>query len=94
MSTKQAYEQKLEAQLKQWRADLDKLEAKADEAQADAKIEYQRQISSLKSKRSDLKQRLETLKKSSGDAWEEIKTGTESAWQSLSQSFKSAASKF
>jgi hypothetical protein len=36
MSMKEAYEQKLQAQLDEWGAEIDKLKAKSDNAEADA----------------------------------------------------------
>ena len=41
MSTKEVYIEKLEAQLKEWSAKIDVLEAKAEKAEADTKIKYQ-----------------------------------------------------
>ena len=37
---RKAYEEKLDAQLKEWSAQIALLKAKADNAKADAKIEY------------------------------------------------------
>jgi len=37
----------LKARLDQWNVEIDKLSAKADQAEAGAKIEYQKQLSTL-----------------------------------------------
>lgn len=94
MSNKDAYEQKLQAKLDEWQADLDKLKAKAKGAEADARIEYQEEIDRLESQRNEARQKLAELREASDDAWEDLKDGVERAWDSVSESFKSARSRF
>ncbi|WP_295628547.1 coiled coil domain-containing protein [uncultured Nitrosomonas sp.] len=94
MSMKEAYEKKLQAQLDECAAEIDKLKAKAAKAEADAQIEYYKQIEELKSKQATVNGKLSELKDASEDAWEDLKAGAESAWDSLSGALKSAASRF
>ena len=94
MSTKQAYEEKLQAKLDEWQADIKKLKAKADQAKADAKLEYYEEIENLERKREELRQKLSDLKKSGGDAWSDVKAGIESAWSSLEGAFSKAFDRF
>ena len=77
MDEKSAYRQKLEARLDQWRAEIDKLQAKAAEASADARIEYDKQIDELQEKQQDAQAKLEELNDASGDAWKDFKAGVE-----------------
>ena len=44
MNTKEAYQEKFDAQLRGWSAKIDELMAKADKAKAEAKIEYCEQV--------------------------------------------------
>jgi len=44
MSVKEAYQQKIGAQLDEWKAEIDKMKAKADKAEANAQLEYNKQI--------------------------------------------------
>ncbi|MDP8244748.1 MAG: hypothetical protein P9L94_11745 [Candidatus Hinthialibacter antarcticus] len=94
MNMKDAYIQKLEAQLNQWGAEIDKLKAKAENAQADAKIEYSFQIDELNSMKDAANDKLTELKNASDDAWEELKAGCEHAWATFSESVKTAVAKF
>ncbi len=94
MDEKQLYEQKLQAQLDEWKADIDKLKAKADGARADAQLELKRQIDELELKLQDGRSRLAELSKASGEAWVTLREGMESAWESLSTAMSEAASKF
>jgi uncharacterized coiled-coil DUF342 family protein len=94
MSTKQAYEKKLQAKLDEWNAEIDKLKAKANSAEADAQLEYNRQIDELRTKQNEAQKKLDELKEASEDAWKDLKAGIENAWDSLGSSIKSAVSRF
>ncbi|TVS12648.1 MAG: coiled coil domain-containing protein [Planctomycetaceae bacterium] len=94
MDEKKLYEQKLQAQLDEWKAEIDKLKAKADGASADAKMEFSQQIQDLELKLEDGSNRLSELSKASGEAWETLREGVESAWNSLSNAMAEAAGKF
>ena len=94
MSMKEAYEKKLQSKLDEWSADIDKLKAKADSAEADAQLEYYKQIEELRSMQAAAGKKLGELKESGDDAWEDLKAGMDSAWDSFSSSIKSAVSRF
>lgn len=94
MSNRDQYVAKMKAQLDQWNADIDKLEAKAKETEADVRIEHQEEIEAIKAQRDQLVDKLEEVENASEAAWEDIKTGAESAWNSLDNALQSAAEKF
>lgn len=94
MSNREAYIRKFQAQLDEWNADIDKLEAKAQKSKADAKIEYQKHLEQLRAKRDNAASKLEELKSASDDAWEDVKRGAEDAWQTCSDAVKKAVSRF
>lgn len=94
MSMKKEYEKKLQAQLDEWSAQIDKLKAKAEGAQADKKIEYYEEIDKLKSMKENTNKKFIEIKNASDDAWEDLKIGMDSAWNSLSDAFDSASSRF
>jgi hypothetical protein len=90
---KEAYEQKMQAQLDEWSAEIDKLKAKANSAEADAQLNYHKQIEELQSKKETAAHKLTELKNASSDTWEELKAGLDDAWNSLADALKSATSK-
>lgn len=94
MSMKKAYEQKIRAQLDEWQAEVDKFRAKAADAEADAQIAYYRRIDELRAAQNQAEERLAELKNSSDDAWDDLKTGVESATRSLSEAMTTARSRF
>jgi len=94
MNEKELYQQKAKAQLDEWKAELDKLQAKVSGASADKQLEMNEQIRALEGKIEEGKARLAEIREASEDAWESIKEGVESAQSSLKSAFRDAASKF
>ena len=93
MNMKESYRQKLKAQLDQWSAELDKIKARADKADADVKLEYSEQIEDLRVKQQAAKEKLAGLLSASDDAWEDLKAGVESAWLTLGEAIDRAAAR-
>ncbi|HXI70222.1 MAG TPA: hypothetical protein VNN22_07680 [Verrucomicrobiae bacterium] len=94
MSLKNAYREKMEAQLEEQRARLELLKARAKVAIADGKIMAYEELADADQKLDALKARLKSLTDAGGDAWQEMKSGVENAWDDLSESCKNAARKF
>ena len=94
MDKRKRYEEKLDAQLEEWSAQMTLLKAKADSAMAEAKIQYYKTIEALQYEQDTARMKLGELKGASDEAWEEIKTGVEEAWTIVEDSLRSAASKF
>lgn len=94
MDNKQAYEEKVKAQLDNLNAQVEQMKAKAAEANADAAIEYNKMIDDLTGKRNEAQAKLDEIGKASEDAWEDLKVGFESAWNDLENAFKNAMNKF
>ena len=94
MNEKDAYEQRQQARLDEWAAEIDKLKAKAERADADAKIKLIEDINSAETMRKKIEDQLEDLQSSSDDAWTDIKRGLDQATTSLGKSLRSAASRF
>lgn len=94
MSLKDAYIDKLKVQLDEWSADIDRLEAKARQADADLRIKYETQLTTLKIKRDEARVKLTELRASAGDAWQELKKGSDEAWEVIKHAVAEARRKF
>ena len=81
MSTRDAYVQKLKAQIDEWNADITKLEAKAGQASADLKIKYEQGVDALRAERDALDEKLKQIHAATDDAWEEARGGAEDLWE-------------
>jgi hypothetical protein len=91
--TRDAYLQKLKGKMDEWNAEIDKLEAKGNQAAGDAKLAYLKRIEDLKAKRAKAEQKTAELRQAGGDAWEDLKNGVEDAWNALGEAVKSAAAR-
>lgn len=94
MSKKIEYEKKLQTQLDEFGAEIEKLKKRADKTKADAEPWHQKQIEVLQEKHKVAKEKFNELKESSDDAWEDLKEGISSAWDAFSLALKSAAKRF
>jgi len=93
MSDKALYQQKKEAQLAVWKAEIDKLKAKSSMASADAQIAMNKQIEKLESKIDEGKTKLSDLIQATDDMYESMKAGVESSWDSVKTAFSDVTSK-
>ena len=88
------YIKKLEDQLGEWQKDLQELRVKIDQADDELREEYKEQLEQLRKKREEMRLKLEGLRDTGEDAWEDVKAGVELSWEVLSESFKDAIKKF
>ena len=91
---REAYEQKMNARLLKWDAQMQVLKARAKEAGANAKAEIGKELDDLE-KRSDVaREKLRELRNSSGEAWQDLKAGLDNSWRSLQGALEAAKSRF
>jgi len=91
---RKAYEEKVDAQLEEWSAQIALLKARADKARAEAKIEYYKTIEALQHRQDEARTKLDELKTAGDEAWEDLRTGAEKAWTEVKAAFHDAVSKF
>lgn len=94
MSERQHYIDKIQARLDQWNAEIEKLQAKSREAEADSKIDHQKQIETLRERRDAAEQKIGDVRNASDDAWQDAKAGLDKAVDDLSSAFDKAKSRF
>ncbi len=94
MSDRDAYVEKMKANIDEWNAEIDKLQASAKEAQADAKIEYEKQLAVLRKQRDEGQAKMKEAHQASDDAWDDMSKGFQAAWDNISNSFQSAMKRF
>ena len=94
MNKSKVYLEKVEANLAQYNAKLAGMKARTAEVRADMKLEYISQMESLEKKRDGFAVKYGQLKESNGQAWHDVKTGTENAWNDMEESIEKAISRF
>lgn len=94
MSDRELYRQKYQAQLDGWKADLDKLKARAAGAKADAQIEMNKHIRELDHKVHEAGAKLAELAAASEEGWDTVRKNVETTWDALKAGVSAAAAKF
>lgn len=94
MSDKELYKQMLVAKLEEWKADLDKLKAKAKGADAGVQLKMKDKIASLDNGLQKCADELSKLDKAGNDAWLSLKHDLDSTWDSLKTAFKDIPAQF
>lgn len=89
-----SYEEKIQAQLDEWRDDVDRLKEKARNASAETKMKYQESIDKLELKLKEGRSKLKDLAESSDEAWDSIRDGAESIWDTMKATFREVKEKF
>ena len=93
MDKRNAYEEKLAAQLDEWSAQLALLKARAARAGAEVGVDYCKVTDGLQSRYQEAGLKLQELIAASDEKWAEMKTATETAWTEVKAAFHGAASK-
>ena len=88
MDKNKVYLEKIAANLAQYDAKLAGMKAKAAGIRADMKLEYISQMENLENKRAGFTEKYGKLKENKGQAWEDMKAGTEKAWNEMEHSIE------
>jgi|SRR6056297_523232 len=91
---RQEYIDEMAAKLKEWNAEIEKLEAKAQEAGADAKKEISNEIQNLRAKKQKAEYQLDDIKEAGEESWKELQTDTEDAVEDIKSSLENAVNRF
>ena len=94
MSSRDDYLDQFKAKLDEWNAEIDKLESNAGRAQADAKVQYDKQLAALREMRDDAQTKFSEMQNTTAEAWDVMLQGTEKAWETWANAFAEAQSKF
>ena len=93
MEKKEAYIEKLSAQLREWSAKIDEMKVQASLAKAEAKDAYRKQLEIMGTKKADAEKRLHEMKNAGEGAWQDLKAGMDRAVDELKRAVSSAAEK-
>lgn len=94
MTTKAEYTRGLDAQLRAWDSTIAAWSAKADVATAAARIGYECELDSLRSKRAVAHGALGRLAASNDTMWEDLKDNTERIWKRMGKAMEAGATRF
>jgi len=94
MKIQDSYKEKLSAQLKEWGAQIDVLEAKVESANADLKVKRAEAIRDLRVKQRVASAKMAELNAATGEAWDKVKDTADKVWDDLKAGLAAAHDKF
>jgi len=94
METKDAYKEKLKAQLKEWEAQINLLAAKMESAGADARLKYAQELEKLRTMQHEAIDKMKELDAASIDAWDKLKESADKTWDEMKHGIANLFSKF
>lgn len=94
MSKIDIFREKMEAQLKEWKAKFEALDEKATRATGETKADLLKAIEELRRKNEAVKEKWNALQKESGAAWETMKEGVEKAASELKEAVDKVIARF
>jgi hypothetical protein len=94
MSSKEAYQEKMEAEVELALAKLATLKAQARTSTADARIKYSKQIETLEQEVIAIRIKVKEMAAAGEDSWEQLRYGVEHGWSALSTAVQDAVAKY
>ncbi len=94
MSSKEVYQEKIEAEVELALAKLAELKAQARTSAADARIKYSKQIDTLEQEVVAIRKKVKEMGAAGEDSWEQLKYGVEHGWSALNTAVQDAVTKY
>jgi hypothetical protein len=94
MEVQNAYRKKMGAQLKEWTAQINLLEARLDKLGGDMRVKGAGELHELRARERAAGEKITELGKSTGEAWEQSKETAEKMWDDFKAGLTDAQSKF
>ena len=94
MASRDEYVSKLKTQLDAWNAEAKKWEAKANEVQAGARAEYEKQLAVFREQRDKALEQMRKVQEASGDAWQQFARDTDQAWEKMREAYEKTSAQF
>ena len=91
---KEEFQKKLETRLKGLDEEIAKLREKGRDLRDEAKVNWDRKMADLETKRDAARVKLAEVGHSTAEAWKDAQKGAQSAWDDLDKSFRDASREF
>lgn len=94
MERKKEFLDRMEAQIKEWKAAIDRLEARTSMVSTERKADLLREIEELRRKKLAVKEKWDDMQKAGGEVLDTLKEGVERAAAELKQALDKVMSRF
>ena len=91
---KEEFESRLKASLAEMEEKIDRLHEKGHALKAEVKARWTERIADLEAKLQVARDKLGEVRQSTGEAWEHLEKGAQSAWDDVRKAFQEAAEEF
>lgn len=91
---KEEFESRLKASLAEMEEEIDRLHEKGHALKDEAKARWTEKIADLEAKLQVARDKLGEVRQSTGEAWEHLEKGAQSAWDDVRKAFQEAAEEF
>jgi Zn-dependent M32 family carboxypeptidase len=94
MGLREDYQSLMEKQLNEWKAQLDRFKAGAEEIQAHTKTQYEKHLETMRAAQAEAWEKFDKLKNANEGAWTEFKTHMDKAGGEVKAAMESMAANF
>ena len=86
--------ERMKASLDDWNTEIDRLQARTREAEAEARERYETQLREMRMQRDRAEEKLTQAMKANEAAWKDMGEGMANAWTSIAEGFRKASDRF
>ena len=94
MTSAKEFIEQFKPQLAQAETEIERLKAKAQVANAEAKETYEQELQNIRAQKDKIEERLKLMQNASDQARKDMQGGIEAAWSNLQTAMKSASNRF
>lgn len=94
MTDRKVFVAKMKARLDQWNAEIETLEARAKEANVEARKAFDHQLDELRRQRKLAEKTLNDIRDANEAAWDDMRKAVESSLESMSNRFHEAMKRY
>ena len=91
---KEDFEIRLKASLAEMEKEIERLHEKGHALKDEAKARWKEKMADLEAKQKAARDKLDEVRKSTGEAWGHMEKGAQAAWDDVRKAFKDAAKEF
>ena len=91
---KEDFEMRLKASLAEMEKEIDRLHEKGHALKDEAKARWAEKMADLEAKQQVARDKLDEVRKSTGEAWGHMEKGAQAAWDDVRKAFQEAAQEF
>ncbi|WGH78245.1 sll1863 family stress response protein [Jannaschia ovalis] len=94
MMTREEYLEKARTQVRDWNAEIEKMQARMREAEAEAKTRFETNLAEMRKRRDEAEVQVKKMEKAGDQAWDDLRAGFEKSWDDMQSAFRTAMGRF